>query len=104
MFGALLTKKGLAGIRRSDPHVVPLPWDELEYKSTRKLRIGYYVDDGYMTASPACQRAVRVAVEAFKADGRHVEEFALDQLTVGIPTCISTFMAIISSGTEHIVE
>ena len=104
VFEALLTNKGIERMRQADPHVVPVPWNELEYRSTRKLRIGYYVDDGYMTASPACQRAVRVAVEAFKAEGHHVEEFRVDHMSVDIPTCIATFMALISSGTEHIIK
>lgn len=31
------------------------------FESTKSLRIGYYFDDGYTKASPACVRAVEVA-------------------------------------------
>ena len=38
---------------------VQVPWNAEEYRSTRKLRVGWYADDGFMTPMPPCQRAVR---------------------------------------------
>jgi len=39
------------------------------YSSTEPLTIGYYVDDGYCNASPACQRAVMLAKQALEKTG-----------------------------------
>lgn len=41
----------------------------------RKLKVGYYVDDGFVPASPACARAVMETVEALRKDGHTVVEF-----------------------------
>lgn len=40
-----------------------------------KLKVGYYVDDGFIPSSPACARAVMEAVEALRKDGHEVVEF-----------------------------
>ena len=55
-----------------DHNVVPIPWNERLFCPTtkkkgcsrRKLKIGYYTDDGYFPLTPACKRAVEVAIEA----------------------------------------
>ena len=76
------------------------------YTSTRRLRIGWYVDDGFMTPTPPCQRAVHAAVEILSAAGHHVEPFDLAVLNttegcsgedVSIPTAMATFFSLISS-------
>jgi amidase len=58
---------------RIDPTVVPLPWQDVTLKS--RLRIGYHVDNGFMPASPACQRAVLHVVQKLKEAGHDVFEF-----------------------------
>ncbi|KXN66141.1 amidase signature enzyme [Conidiobolus coronatus NRRL 28638] len=55
---------------RIDHSVVPLPYREVTLP--KKLRIGYYLDDGKFPASPACKRAVMMTVEALKASGHEV--------------------------------
>ncbi|KXN66140.1 amidase signature enzyme [Conidiobolus coronatus NRRL 28638] len=50
--------------------VVPLPYREVTLP--KKLRVGYYLSDGKFPASPACKRAVMMAVEALKASGHEV--------------------------------
>lgn len=40
-----------------------------------KLKVGYYVDDGFIASSPACGRAVLEAAEALRKDGHSVVEF-----------------------------
>ena len=45
-----------------DHKVVPLPWNErLFCPSKKRLKIGYYTDDGYFPLTPACKRAVEVS-------------------------------------------
>lgn len=41
----------------------------------RKLKIGFFTDDGFLVASPACRRAVLESVEKLKAAGHEVTEF-----------------------------
>ena len=42
------------------------------YKESRKLTIGYYVDDGFFAAVPAMQRAVLETVEKLHKKGHTV--------------------------------
>jgi Asp-tRNA(Asn)/Glu-tRNA(Gln) amidotransferase A subunit family amidase len=59
-----------------DSDLIPLPFDEKEINNTQqKLRFGYYIDDGFVAASPACSRAVLETVEALRKDGHTVTEF-----------------------------
>ena len=44
-----------------DWRVVPLDWNESLYRPGRKLRIGYYEDDGIFPATPGAKRALRVS-------------------------------------------
>jgi fatty acid amide hydrolase len=47
-----------------DQLVPYLPWDNEKFLATEeKLTLGYYWDDGFFPASPACQRAVELAVQ-----------------------------------------
>jgi amidase len=55
-----------------------------------KLRIGYYVDDGFMPASPACQRVVMQVVESLKAAGHEVFPFQ--------PPNVTTAMKVLCNG------
>ena len=58
-----------------DADLVPVAFDEPEVRNNGKLKVGYYIDDGFVAASPACQRAVLEAVEALRKDGHTVVEF-----------------------------
>jgi len=59
----------------NDPDLVPMPFDEKEYRNNGKLRVGYYVDDGFVPATPACARGVTDAVEALRRAGHIIVEF-----------------------------
>eukprot|EP00743_Colponemidia_sp_Colp-15_P002422 GILK01002626.1.p1 GENE.GILK01002626.1~~GILK01002626.1.p1 ORF type:complete len:609 (+),score=87.34 GILK01002626.1:56-1828(+) len=64
-------------VAKADPHTAYIPLQEAEFKSTKKLRIGYYVDDGFFTPAPSCIRAVHQAVNALEAAGHEVVKFDL---------------------------
>ncbi len=106
LYEGVLTERGITIMRAADPHQILMPWNPEEYGSTRKLRIGWYVDDGFMTPTPPCQRAVHAAAEILSAAGHHVETFDLGVLNgtegcgagdVSIPTAMATFFSLISS-------
>ncbi|GAA5885605.1 hypothetical protein JCM6882_007491 [Rhodosporidiobolus microsporus] len=60
---------GLAGT----DGVIPVGYREV--KLPKKLRFGYFVNDGFCRASPACQRAVLETVEALRKEGHDCIEF-----------------------------
>lgn len=72
----------------ADGSVMNVPFQQAAFDEAmlkKVLRIGYYVDDGFVMASPACARAVTEAVAALSAaghecvawvppgDGKHIE-------------------------------
>ncbi|KJH49220.1 Amidase [Dictyocaulus viviparus] len=62
-------------ISKNDPYVPPVPWNDELFRSDRKYRIGYYVDDGWFTPVPAIQRAVLEAKEHLESYGHTVVSF-----------------------------
>lgn len=64
-----------------DPNVPPVEWNEEEASGRvkdhggRPLRIGVMESQEFFEASPACQRAVREAAEAFRRQGAEVVPF-----------------------------
>ena len=59
-----------------DYKMVPVPWNERLFRPAKKrLKIGYYTDDGYFPLTPACKRAVEVAIEALDNIGCEVVYF-----------------------------
>jgi Asp-tRNA(Asn)/Glu-tRNA(Gln) amidotransferase A subunit family amidase len=67
-----------------DYHVRAVAFDEKEFSSERKLRVGYYVHDGFIEASPACRRAVQLSVDAMKKCGHQVIEWVPPDVPAGI--------------------
>ncbi|BEI88930.1 uncharacterized protein CcaverHIS019_0202920 [Cutaneotrichosporon cavernicola] len=51
-------------------NVVPLPWREAMLP--KRMRIGYWLEDGVVRASPAAQRAVREVVAALEKEGHEL--------------------------------
>ena len=64
------------GQQEFDAMVSPMTWCEQSRVDVGKLRIGYYVDDGVLTVSPAIRRAVLAAIEGLREAGAEVERFA----------------------------
>lgn len=60
---------------RLDWRVAPVPWQEDLYRPGRKLRVGWYEDDGLFAATPGCRRAVREVVDKLHAAGHIVEQW-----------------------------
>jgi fatty acid amide hydrolase len=60
-----------------DPRVPPLPWEEPSSVRLEGLRVGAYVDDGMIPASPSIARAIDRARGALRARGCEVVPFDL---------------------------
>jgi fatty acid amide hydrolase len=58
-----------------DPRVPPLRWDEPAAVHLGGRRVGFYVDDGLLSASVALGRAVHRAADALRAHGCEVVAF-----------------------------
>jgi Asp-tRNA(Asn)/Glu-tRNA(Gln) amidotransferase A subunit family amidase len=54
--------------------VIPSPWNDSLFSkyAEKKLKFGYYFDDGVTIASPPVQRAILSTVEALKSQGHEV--------------------------------
>ncbi|KAL8582160.1 hypothetical protein ACOMHN_004079 [Nucella lapillus] len=62
-------------MRQLDPSLPPLPFNDQVFKSTAKLRIGYYTWDGNLPPVPVVCRAVREAKAALESLGHTLVEF-----------------------------
>ncbi len=65
----------LAGPDDGDPAAAPVPYAPARLEELRKLRIGFFEDDGRMPVTPETAAAVRRAGEALRQDGFVVEPF-----------------------------
>lgn len=64
-----------------DYSVHPMPWDAAveqalkDKAAAKKIKVGVIYDDGVVTPSPACRRALDLTVDALKAQGYTIAEF-----------------------------
>lgn len=56
-----------------DYSVHPIPWTEPELP--KKLKVGVMYDDGVVTPSPACQRALETTVDSLRKQGHEIVSF-----------------------------
>lgn len=61
-------------VSRTETGVFPMPYRK-DVKLPKKLKFGYFLTDGFCKASPACERAVLMAVEALRKKGHECVEF-----------------------------
>lgn len=54
--------------------LVPMAYRDIDLPK-RPLRFGYFVHDGFVAASPACERAVLETVDALRKAGHECAEF-----------------------------
>lgn len=68
-----------------DQHVTPVPWRRsLAALSTRRLRIGFLVDDGVVKVQPPIARAVGEVVGALRDAGHEGMGLSLSLLSVSL--------------------
>uniref|UniRef100_T1J1L1 fatty acid amide hydrolase n=1 Tax=Strigamia maritima TaxID=126957 RepID=T1J1L1_STRMM len=60
-----------------DPEVVPIPFNDAIFLSRQHLKIGFYTDDGFVTPTPGCQRAVTIAKNVLETAGHKLIPFAI---------------------------
>ncbi len=90
-----LVMQALDPLRQSplDPAVAPLGIGRPEAIDLSGLRVGFFLDDGYLTPAASVQRAVRMAVDALRDAGATIVEYtppcAQDLLYVWLGTISS---------------
>ncbi|KHJ99293.1 Amidase [Oesophagostomum dentatum] len=62
-----------------DPFVPPVTWQEEMYSSKKSLRIGFYTHDGFVTPTPANQRAVLEAKKILEGLGHKLIPFRVPE-------------------------
>lgn len=64
----------VCSVYQSTRQCVPVPWRPVQFgeASSRKLRFGVVWSDGITTPTPACKRALQLAVDALKNQGHEV--------------------------------
>ena len=67
--------EAIAGPDKGDACAAPVPLRRLGDEEVRKIRIGYFEDDGRTPVTPETRAAVRTAAEALKQQGFEVEPF-----------------------------
>ncbi len=67
--------EAIAGPDKGDACAAPVPLRRLSDAELRKIRIGYFEDDGRTPVTPETCAAVRTAAEALKQQGFEVEPF-----------------------------
>jgi len=78
-----LLEKDVQEMSDIDYKVHPIPWNENLFQPQKKrLKIGYYTEDGYFPLTPACKRAVEVAIEAVSGAGCEIVYFRPPNLEV----------------------
>uniref|UniRef100_A0A0L8I126 fatty acid amide hydrolase n=1 Tax=Octopus bimaculoides TaxID=37653 RepID=A0A0L8I126_OCTBM len=88
--GLIITAKALFSpeVFEMDHKIIPVAFQNHLFEDKRKLRIGYYVTDNVVNATPACRRAVLMAKKALEAKGHTVVEFTppriLDALCIAM--------------------
>src|SRR5436309_1555362 len=70
----------IAGYDYADPASSPVPVETLADCQKRKLKIGYYVDDGFNPATEETRKAVEQAAVALKDAGHQIEPYMPDVL------------------------
>lgn len=74
-----IISRGILGISDDYNEVAPTPWKDAELP--KRLRFGYYTDDGFVKASPANKRAVLETVKALQEQGHECVEFKIPDPT-----------------------
>lgn len=67
--------EAIAGPDKGDACAAPVPLRRLSDAEVRKIRVGYFEDDGRTPVTPETRAAVRTAAEALKQQGFEVEPF-----------------------------
>ncbi|KAK4023136.1 vitamin D3 hydroxylase-associated protein [Daphnia magna] len=76
-----------------DPDLLPIPWNEQAFIGNKKLRIGYYEDDGFFPTTPGIRRAIQIAKTALEASGHDLVPFVPPRVDYVLNSFISILTA-----------
>ncbi|GAA5962388.1 hypothetical protein JCM8115_001474 [Rhodotorula mucilaginosa] len=90
---------GTPELALTQTNLLPVPYRDVKLPTDRPLRFGYFLNDGFCAASPACERAVMETVEALRKAGHEVIEFE----PTPAAEALEYFLALASAGEFEIV-
>lgn len=61
---------------RLDGSIPRMPFNQSIYEGSGRLKIGYYLADGFFPSTPPCERAVVVACDALREAGHELVPFS----------------------------
>lgn len=59
-----------------DPFIPNLPWKMENYKSTKRLRVGWFEQDDFFPVTAGCKRAIKIAKDILKERGHELVSFS----------------------------
>ncbi|CAF3415381.1 unnamed protein product [Rotaria socialis] len=85
----------------NDPELIRQPWRNERFIDKKRLTIGFYTNDTWFPAAPACIRAVNEAAEALRKVGHTVIPYT----PIDVPEALRLFLGIIGAdGNRHLLE
>ncbi|KAL4222894.1 hypothetical protein ACF0H5_018934 [Mactra antiquata] len=85
-----------------DPEIPPIPFNTEVYESKKKLRIGYYYSDGYVTCIPGVKRGLDEALEGLKNRKHELVEFVVPDVRAMFSELFCK--ACFGDGSEHVMN
>ncbi|KAH7707373.1 amidase [Aphelenchoides avenae] len=93
---------GSEDYRKLCPKNVPLPLNLKAVESEKKtLRIGYWLDDGFLKPTPGPARVVRETIEKLKAEGHELVHFRLPKPNIAAE---AVYKAVLPDGGAYLLK
>jgi Asp-tRNA(Asn)/Glu-tRNA(Gln) amidotransferase A subunit family amidase len=74
-----------------NPNLLPIPFREFKFSSGKRLKVGYYISDGFLDPTPPCKRSVMEVVAALEKKGHEVVKFDPPNTLEAVALCYKLF-------------
>ena len=77
---------------KCSPRSVPMPFDMKKVEKKKQLKIGYFVDNGFLPPVPAAARAVRDTIQKLELDGHEIIPFEVPDSQLMAELCLKNIL------------